>query len=191
MNALGPIVMNSLQGSLLIASAELRDPNFFHTVVLLVRHNDEGALGLILNRPLNVRLHQVWEQMGLQAALRNDVIHLGGPCEGPLMALHDEPNLGETEAPAGVHFTTNRDALELLVREPDRQARFFAGFSGWGSGQLESEMKEGSWLVLPATPQHVFDAETDLWDKVTREIHGREILSTLNIRHVPPDLRMN
>src|SRR5687768_14464149 len=107
--------MNYLQGHLLLASNELRDPNFFHTVVLLVRHNDEGALGLVLNRPLNVRLSQVWEQVGGGVPARNDVLHLGGPCEGPLMALHDEPTLGESEALPGLHFTTGREQLEQLV----------------------------------------------------------------------------
>ena len=183
--------MNSLQGQLLLASPDLRDPNFFHTVVLMVRHNDEGALGLVLNRPLNVRLGDVWNQVGEGAPARNDVIHLGGPCEGPLMALHDEPTLGESEALAGVHFATSRELLEQLVADPTRQASFFAGFAGWSPGQLEGEMSEGSWLTMPATPAHVFAADADLWDKLTRELSGRQIIDTLHIRHVPPDLRMN
>lgn len=183
--------MNSLQGRLLLASAELRDPNFFHTVVLMVRHNDEGALGLVLNRPLNVRLSQVWSQVGSGEPVRNDVIHLGGPCEGPLMAVHDEPTLGENEVLPGVHFCTARDALEQLAAAPDRHARFFAGFAGWSAGQLEGEMAEGSWRTLPATVEHVFAADADLWDRLMREFSGQQILDTLHIRHVPPDLRMN
>lgn len=183
--------MNSLQGYLLLASPDLRDPNFFHTVVLMVRHDDDGALGLVLNRPLNVRLQQVWKDMGSAVPVRNDVIHLGGPCEGPLMALHDDPTLGETEVIPGIQFCTNRDLLEQLAADNARQARFFAGFSGWGAGQLEKEMDEGSWLTLPVTAEHVYDSESDLWGKLMRELTGRQILSTLNIRHVPPDLRMN
>jgi putative transcriptional regulator len=183
--------MDSLQGQLLLASPDLRDPNFFHTVVLLVRHNEEGALGLVLNRPLNVRLGQVWKEIGVGPAARNDVIHLGGPCEGPLMALQDKPEFGESEVVPGVYFCTNRELLELVVGDASQQARFFAGFSGWGPGQLEKEMDEASWLVLPAAAVHVYDAETDLWSKLMRELSGREILSTLHIRHVPPDLRMN
>jgi putative transcriptional regulator len=183
--------MNSLQGYLLLASPDLRDPNFFHTVVLIVRHNDDGALGLVLNRPLNVRLQQVWQGIGATPSARDDVIHLGGPCEGPLMTLHEDPAIGESEVFDGVHFSTNRDLLEQLVADASRQARFFAGFAGWGSGQLEKEMEEGSWLTLPATTAHVFEAEPDLWAKLMREISGQQILSTLNIKHVPPDLRAN
>lgn len=183
--------MSSLQGQLLLASAELRDPNFFHTVVLMVRHNDEGALGLVLNRPLEVRLPQVWDQVGAGQPARSDVIHLGGPCEGPLMALHDDPTLGESEVLPGVHFCTARDALEQLAADTARQAKFFAGFAGWSAGQLEGEMAEGSWRVLPATVEHVFIADADLWDRLMREHSGKQILDTLHIRHVPPDLRMN
>jgi len=183
--------MSSLQGHLLLASAELRDPNFFHTVVLMVRHNDEGALGLVLNRPLDVRLAQVWNQVGAGVPVRNDVLYLGGPCEGPLMAVHDEPALGESEVLPGVHFCTARDALEQLAADPERQARFFAGFAGWSAGQLEGELDEESWRILPATVEHVFAAEAELWDRLTREHAGKQILDTLHIRHVPPDLRMN
>ena len=183
--------MESLQGKLLIASPELRDPNFFHSVVLLVRHNVEGALGLVLNRPLNVRLPQVWDQVSNAECRRNDLIYLGGPCEGPLMAVHDQAALSETEVPGGFHFATDRAALEQLASEPERLVRFFAGFAGWSEGQLEAELAEDSWLTLPATAQHVFATETDLWDKVMRELKGREILDVLKIREVPPDLRAN
>ena len=183
--------MDSLQGHLLLASNELHDPNFFHTVVLLVRHNDEGALGLVLNRPLDVRLSQVWEQVSDGKPARDDVLHLGGPCEGPLMALHDEPTLGESEALPGLHFSTSRELLEQLVADTSRQVRFFAGFAGWSSGQLENELSEGSWLTMPATAAHVFDADADQWDKLTRELAGLQIIDALHIRHVPPDLRMN
>lgn len=183
--------MESLQGHLLVASTALRDPNFFHAVVLLVRHSDEGAMGVILNRPLEVRLRQVWKQVADVECRRNDLIHLGGPCEGPLMAVHDNPVLGESEAPAGVYFCTDRGSLEQLAADMECQVRFFAGFSGWGPGQLEGELAEGSWLTLPAAAAHVFAAEVDLWDRVTREISGRKILDALGIREVPPDLRAN
>ena len=107
------------------------------------------------------------------------------------MALHDEPTLGENEVIGGVHFCTERDMLAQLAADPSRQARFFAGFSGWGPGQLEGEMEEGSWLTLPAVAKHIFDPTDDLWNVLLRDLSGRKILDTLHIRHVPPDLRMN
>ena len=78
-----------------------------------------------------------------------------------------------------------------LVADTARQAKFFAGFAGWSAGQLEGEMAEGSWRVLPATVEHVFAVDADLWDRLMREHSGKQILDTLHIRHVPPDLRMN
>jgi putative transcriptional regulator len=183
--------MPSLEGHLLIASKELRDPNFARTVVLMVRHNEEGALGLILNRPLDVRLRQIWEQVSSSSCARNDAIHLGGPCEGPLMALHEEPSLGETQVVGGLYFCTHQNYLEELAGDLERNVRFFAGFSGWAAGQLEGEMDQDSWLTLPAKAQHAFAEVVDLWDQVTREVAGKRILETLKIREVPPDLRMN
>jgi putative transcriptional regulator len=183
--------MDTLEGHLLLASPELQDPNFFHSVVLLLRHNDEGAFGLVLNRPLQVRLHDIWQQISSKPAQRNDLVFLGGPCEGPLMALHDDPTLSESEGTRGIHFCSDRDLLTQLAAAPERQVKFFVGFSGWGPGQLEGELDEGSWLTLPAVAANIFDAHDDLWDRVLRDVHGRQLLDRLHIRHVPPDLRMN
>ncbi len=183
--------MTSLQGQLLIASADLRDPNFFHTVVLMVRHGDDGALGLVLNRPVDATLQQVWQQVSQQPCLRDDRLRVGGPCEGPLMAVHEDPALAESEIVGGLYFCTGRDVLEQLAQDATRRALFFGGFSGWGAQQLEGEMEQDSWHVLPAKPAHVFEPEVDLWDKLMREVAGRKILSALKIRDVPPDLRLN
>ena len=107
------------------------------------------------------------------------------------MAVHDRAELGETEISRGLHFSTDRGALEQLASDAERLVRFFAGFSGWSEGQLEAELAEDSWLTLPATSQHVFSTETDLWDKAIRELKGREIIDVLKIREIPPDLRAN
>ena len=79
--------MESLQSHLLIAAADLSEP-FAHSVVLLVRHNDEGALGLILNRRTNASLKETWARLSEVPCHRNEALYLGGPCEGPLVALH-------------------------------------------------------------------------------------------------------
>jgi putative transcriptional regulator len=87
--------MGTLEGRLLIASPFLSDPNFFRSVVFIVRHNDEGAFGLVLNRPGTMRLEAVLEEARGQQSKRCDAIYLGGPVEGPLLALHRHPDLGE------------------------------------------------------------------------------------------------
>src|SRR4051812_22214559 len=97
--------MKSLQGQILVASPKLVDPNFFHTVVLMVQHNDEGALGLVLNRPLQTTVKEMWEQVdegtkcGVEGAL-----HQGGPCEGALMVVHGEETCAESEVTGGIYF---------------------------------------------------------------------------------------
>ncbi|MCE9607315.1 MAG: YqgE/AlgH family protein [Planctomycetia bacterium] len=183
--------MDSLQGQLLVASPDLRDPNFFHSVVLLVRHSIDGALGLVLNRPLDVRLQQVWHQVSETPCERDDRIFLGGPCEGPLMALHEDPTLGDAEAGSGLFFSTDREYLEQLANDLKRRVRFFAGYAGWGANQLEAELTERSWIPLAVKPAHIFEAEDELWARAMRDVSGRKVLDILGIRDVPPDLRVN
>src|SRR5262249_53668892 len=83
--------VNTLQGQFLIASHELRDPNFFHTIVLIVRHGEEGALGLVLNRPTKAQIKQVWEQVSDTPCETEERLYMGGPVEGLLMSIHTQP----------------------------------------------------------------------------------------------------
>jgi len=183
--------MPEFQGHLLIASPTLRDPNFARSVVLLIRHNEDGAFGLILNRPTKVPLAQVWSQASESPCNSKERLHLGGPVEGPLMALHTQPSLSDLEILDGVYFSTEPDHLRTLVAQRESTTRFFAGYSGWGNLQLENEMAEGSWLTLPATAGHMFHNEKDLWDKVRREIADASLLVSLKIKQAPPDPRLN
>ncbi|MBI3461476.1 MAG: YqgE/AlgH family protein [Planctomycetes bacterium] len=180
----------SLQGQLLIASAELRDPNFFHTVVLLVQHSADGALGLVLNRPSETALQDVWSKVSSTVCNSREVLHMGGPCPGPLVSLHTEASCGEVEVFPGVFFTAASEKLEQLAAQEDG-VRFFVGYAGWGSGQLESEMKEGSWRTLPAKAEHIFQPEGELWERATRQAADAVLLATLRIKHVPADPRLN
>lgn len=217
---------NSLEGHLLVASAELRDPNFFQAVVLLIRHSEEGALGLILNRRTTATIRQVWEQVSDIACTSTQPLHLGGPVQGPLMALHagqpgdlpssgdDSPDESSSDQPAdddqqpddnpsgddspadheilpGLYFCADPEQLQHLVAQEEGSARYFVGYAGWGSGQLESELDQGSWLTAPATPEHVFCDEETAWQQITRHIHGQQMIATLNIKHVPKDPGMN
>lgn len=183
--------MADLQGQLLIASPQLRDPNFARSVVLLIRHNEDGAFGLILNRPTKVPLAQVWNQASETPCRSKERLHLGGPVEGPLMALHTQSLLSDLEILAGVYFSTEPDHLRELVADEEGSSRFFAGYAGWGAKQLESEMSEGSWLLLPATVEHLFHTEKDLWEKVRREIADHSLVKNLGIKAPPPDPRLN
>jgi putative transcriptional regulator len=159
-------VNTSLKGHFLIAAPTLVDPNFFRTVVLMIQHNDEGALGLILNRPTHATVAEVAEKVleESETSIAGNVCQ-GGPCEGPLMILHDEEAAGDVEVMTGVHFTTDKAKLEWLLRSHDGKAGVFVGYSGWSAGQLEQEIKGNSWLLLPATAEQIFDPAVN-WQKL-------------------------
>ena len=182
--------MLSLQGHLLISSPELPDV-FEHAVVLLVRHNEEGAFGLILNRPTETRVREVWGKVSESECRTDERLHVGGPVEGPLMALHTDELVMEMEILPGIYFSANRDKLEQLAISPETVARYFVGYAGWSSGQLEAEIKRGSWQALPARPEHVFASDERLWELSCREIADHVLRASLGIKHVPPDVRMN
>lgn len=183
--------METLTGSLLIAAPDLLDPNFVRTVVLVVRHDHDGALGLVLNRPTRTRVDEAWAHVSEFPCARREVLRLGGPCEGPLMILHDTAALAQFHVCSDVYFTVDHEHAEKVVQDRSLPARLFVGHSGWGAGQLESELGSGSWLVLPATRARVFDDAAGAWELLKQECDRRQLLDTLDPRLVPPDASMN
>ena len=183
--------MKNLQGHLLVASAELKDPNFFRSVVLLIRHNDEGAFGLILNRPTSASVKEIWTQVSETPCLSDEPLRLGGPVQGPLMAIHTVEHLSDIESVPGVFASAEPEKLEELVARAGASVRFFAGYAGWGAGQLENELGEGSWLTTPASAAHIFGDDEELWQRVNKAIADADLITTLKIKHVPPDPRLN
>lgn len=170
-------------GRLLVATPSLRDPNFLRTVVLLLEHDaDEGALGLVLSRPsetLVAQLLPAWEPVAAAPA----VVHVGGPVSPSaaigLVAVRDaaRPQLpsGAFAALPGegsgglVLGTVDLDADTALVAPTLAGMRLFAGYAGWGAGQLEAEVSEGAWYVVEALPLDAFAAAPDrLWRDVLR-----------------------
>lgn len=183
--------MSSLKGHLLVAVPKLCDPNFFRTVSLVVEHTENGALGLVLNRLSPVTIQEVWEQVRKSACSLDARVHLGGPCEGYLTALHTNATLADSEVLPGLHFSQTPRRLERLVSRQEQPIRFFLGFAGWSSGQLESELGEGSWLTAPAGPEDVFRDHADFWVETFRRLAGPGVARLLNLPHVPADPSAN
>lgn len=183
--------MKSLQGQLLISSPQLTDPNFARSVVLIVQHNEEGALGLILNRPLETSMQDVWEQVSEAPCETDASLYQGGPCEGPLMAVHAQESLAQMEVVEGVYFSTDREAFEELVLHDREDAKFFVGHAGWSPGQLEEEIESGAWLASPARPQDVFSTGEELWAKLRRAISLRTTFPWLDPKRIPDDPTVN
>jgi putative transcriptional regulator len=180
-----------LAGQLLVASKKLRDPNFRQAVVFLLEHNDDGALGVVLNRIADRTVQQVWEAVGFDACNCEQLLNLGGPVPGPLIALHASPKFGEKTLVEGqLYLSMQKDNVDPLVRQRKRPFRLYTGNSGWGGGQLEGELSEGAWLVAPARPQDVFADPETLWEAVTRRI-ALDILLPKGSGPAPPDVSLN
>ena len=167
--------MKSLAGHLLVAVPDLPDSNFFRSVVLMVQHSEEGACGLILNRPTEVSVAEVWNEVSDEVSDVSDPVYLGGPVEGPLMAIHQCISLAEQDVVEGVYMSMGRENLSAVIAQDTRRFKIFTQYSGWSSGQLESEMGAGGWLSLPATEAHIFADEEELWKSVCDEV-GRDII---------------
>lgn len=184
--------MCSLRGKLLVASPHLPDPNFFRSVVFIVEHQQDGALGLILNRVSPQRLKEVWETASQTPCVSDQYLRIGGPVQGPLMALHGHPGWEDQEIVPGVFFSSERHVLETLAAQSEHPFQMYSGYAGWGGGQLESEMKVGGWLVAPATDRLVFEHDHQLlWQQVVNMIGSEITRKALKIRNFPDDPQNN
>lgn len=162
-------------GRLVVATPSLVDPNFRHTVVLLLEHGDDGAVGVVVNRPSDVTVGEAlpgWER--LAAAPPN--VFVGGPVQQDALIALARRDAGrdpqQWQPLTGDLGVVNLDRDPLLVDDVE-EVRVFAGYAGWGPGQLEGEIAAGSWFVLDADPADPFSADTDgLWRAVVRRQGG-------------------
>ncbi len=161
-----------LQGKLLVSSPALVDPNFRKTVVLIAHHDDDGALGLVLSRPSGVAAADAVPALdGLPGAA--DPVFVGGPVQpGAFMVLAEFEDVSEAAAPifGDVGFMpAEAEPEDLSIR----RLRLFAGYAGWGAGQLEAELAEPSWIVVPAETDDAFaDDPDELWRSVVQRKGG-------------------
>ena len=161
--------MESLRGQLLIAGPELWDPNFRRTIVLVGHHDGDGAMGVVLNRTAGVSVSEAVPPLA-DLVSSGEPLYLGGPIRpeaAVILAEFDEASDAGVVAFGSIGFLAGDvdpgDARAI------RRARVFAGYAGWGPGQLEAEMEDDSWIAEAATPEDVFAADPDaLWRGVLR-----------------------
>ena len=181
-------------GSLLVAAPTLTDSNFQRTVVYLIDHRNEGTLGVVLNRPSEVAVHDVLPAWGPHVT-RPQAVYIGGPVEQKtalcLAALRTGEDLATLEGVVGVRGPV---ALVDLDADPDalvprvRGMRVFAGYAGWGSRQLAGEIDRGDWIVVPGLPDDVLTPSgVDLWGRVLR----RQGMPTALLATYPLDVHRN
>jgi putative transcriptional regulator len=164
--------MDSLQGKLLVSSPALVDPNFRKTVVLITHHDDEGAMGLVLSRPSTVSADVTVPALeGMPGA--DDPVFVGGPVQPEaFMALAEFENVDESAA--AIFGQVGFMPAEAEPGDLDiRRMRLFAGYAGWGPGQLEAELEEPSWIVVGAVASDPFANDPDaLWRDVIHRKGG-------------------
>jgi len=165
----------------LVASADLRDPNFSETVVL-VTHPREGApWGVIINRPLAHRLSEVFTEIEALKD-REDVLFFGGPVAHERLVFlvrTSQPPQHAIEVLRGVYFVADIEWIEGLLRrpEPTRGLRVYAGHAGWAPGQLQGEIARGGWHVLPADAAMVFDTDPgQIWPELIKRAATKRTL---------------
>jgi putative transcriptional regulator len=179
----------SLCGQLLLASPALMDPNFRRAVILVGVHSEEGAMGVVLNRPSEVAVSEAVPQLE-QTVAEQEPVYVGGPVQ-PSSIVFLAEFLDPT--PAGllvlgrIGFPAPDAGIEELTEATARR-RVFAGYAGWGEGQLDAELDQGDWIAHSAVPDDVFcEAPDDLWSSVLTRMGGSYAL----IARMPSDPSVN
>jgi putative transcriptional regulator len=181
--------MESVRGQLLVAGPTLLDPNFWRTVVLVVEHNDEGALGLVLNRPSESSVGDAVPELSTLVD-PGEHLFIGGPVQPSAVIV-----LGDFEDPSDAALLAFDD-VGVLGRGPEaddhtaglRAGRAFLGHSGWGPGQLDSELERGDWILEPARLEDAFSTEArGLWSEVLTRKGGSYAL----VARMPADPSLN
>jgi putative transcriptional regulator len=183
------MIEESLAGQLLLASPTLRDPNFSRTVVLIGGHSEEGAMGVVLNRPSNVTVSEAVPQLE-ETVGALEPVYVGGPVQSSsvvFLAEFLDPSAAGLLVLGRIGFPSPDAGIEVLAEVTERR-RVFAGHAGWGPGQLDAEVEDGDWITHLAEPRDVFtDVPEELWSSVLTRKGGSYAL----IARMPPDPSVN
>lgn len=160
---------------LLIAVPQMGDPNFAKAVVLILQHDEDGAFGLVINRPTEITLETFAEtqEFFCHGDLIDDPVFRGGPVQLERgWILHADESVEEKQVVIpGLYVSSGTVALEDLLGRGSRPFRLFLGYAGWGAGQLEKEMIDGAWITAKAESKYVFRKETDkLWNAILSDL---------------------
>ncbi len=157
----------------------------------MLQHEEQGALGVILNRPGDKTVDDVWKMIGADPFGCTQLVHVGGPVPGPLIALHNQESFSEKEILPKLYMSMQKDSIDVLVRRKGAKFRLFSGHAGWGGGQLENEMRVGGWLTSPAKAEEVFGDHETLWKEICANIARRIVAPDLPPERIPPDPSLN
>jgi putative transcriptional regulator len=183
------------RGTFLIAGENLTDPNFHRTVVLLLTHSSDGAMGLVINRPTDVKIAGLFEGASRMNKLEG-AVYVGGPVAlGQLFFLirtdaeeveGDQPHSDMYQVMGSVYLVDHRTLTDMIEDGRRPELRVYAGYAGWGGGQLERELARGDWQLLPGDETSVFSPDPSLlWQQLldksssqwVRILNSRDLLS--------------
>ncbi|MCH2212497.1 MAG: YqgE/AlgH family protein [Fuerstiella sp.] len=179
-----------LYGEFLIAADHLRDQNFYRTVILILEHNAEGAMGLVINRPSSIAVDAA---LGSSASLSLDApVYIGGPVEtSALFVLHNHlrPGLRDREVIPGLFLADSDDSLEAVLSpktdsDPQVFFRVYCGYAGWQHQQLEDEISRGDWFSVPADCSTVLEEDPyGIWEACTNRFRRSHRILPHDVRH--------
>lgn len=167
--------VNDLAPGFLIATPQLDDPAFARSVVLILEHSDEGAVGIVVNRLSPMKLGALAEEQGLEAApgRNEDPVFVGGPVQRERgFVLHDQAELADSvQVSEGLFVSSSMEALRALMTGTAARFRLCLGYAGWDAGQLEQELQAGAWLCAPLDAVHALDTPPErTWNAVLQDL---------------------
>ncbi len=183
-----------LEGCLLVAAPQWQNELFGRSVCLVVRHSSDGAIGVFLNRSLEEDVSSLWQELvGSEPVSKQAAVHFGGPQAGPVVALHNRPDLAEYVSAEGVYFAAQRENLKALVRlaEDSAAVKIIVGQADWKAGLLDRQFAEGKWLPVPVSSKLVFAEQGEMWGQAIRGIGNQFVVSITGSSGQPENVLAN
>jgi len=181
----------SLKGTLLVSTERMQGSRFEKAVVLLMQDDDKGTFGVTLNKPANKKVRQAWTKLTGESISDQQEIVAGGPLQGPVIALHQDPTMYDLEMMGGLYVSAKVDKLQQLTNQFDNPYRIIVGIAGWKPGQLSNEVNDGCWYLLPFDVDLVFDDPEWMWDFCMQECGRHQIADIVGHDNIPFDPSLN
>lgn len=184
-----------LTGCVLASSPSYMDSDLDRSVCLIIEQTEDATIGVFLNRPMDVDPKPLWNLLmmdgGTLEAVRQGHFNFGGPNNGPILAIHSDSQHAEAGNELGVYLSAQTETLKKLVHGAPEHLRWFIGNASWEKGELEREIVDGRWVLVPTSPSIVFADENRMWSGAM-EIYGNGLLKgIIGGRAFPVDPRSN
>ena len=177
--------MDNFFGKILIASPKLEKTPFGRSVIFVLQDNEDATVGVVLNKPADDSVRRAWEGL-VGHRCDGGFLSIGGPLAGPVVAIHQLPEVGEIALPNGLYSSATENNLQFLANQEGIPLQVFFGLTGWQKGQLQQEISDGAWLESSIREEFFFCEEgDDLWGQAINRYRNRFFHETLGIKNVP------